>query len=67
MLAWFTLECPYCGEPNEVSVDPSGGSRQTYEEDCQICCRPWRVRVRVDATGEAQVRLSAQDDGESGD
>jgi hypothetical protein len=56
------VDCPYCGEPNEIEVDPSGGSRQTYEEDCQVCCRPWTVKVRIDAEGQASVHLSAQDE-----
>jgi hypothetical protein len=61
MILEYTVLCPYCGEPNEISVDPSGGKRQSYEEDCQVCCRPWRVQVRI-AGGEAQVTLSAQDE-----
>ncbi len=37
--------CPHCGEPNEIFIDYSGGISQQYEEDCQVCCRPWEVRV----------------------
>jgi hypothetical protein len=25
---------------NETSVDESAGSKQSYVEDCQVCCRP---------------------------
>lgn len=57
-----TVDCPYCGEPNEVEVDPSGGRRQSYVEDCQVCCRPWQVTVTVDAEGEAWVSLGTSDD-----
>jgi hypothetical protein len=32
--------CAYCGQANDSEVDPSGGLRQEYEEDCQVCCRP---------------------------
>ena len=39
--------CPYCGEPNEVFVDQSAGNQQEYYEDCQICCRPWLVQIRI--------------------
>lgn len=62
MLIHQTLDCPYCGEPNDVAVDPAGGKRQSYEEDCQVCCRPWSVNVRIDGAGEAWIRLAAQDD-----
>jgi len=67
MLIYQTLDCPYCGEPNEVCVDPGGGKRQTYEEDCQVCCRPWTVSVRIGGDGEASVRLAAQDEVEDRD
>jgi transposase-like protein len=57
-----TLDCPYCGEPNEVEVDPSAGKTQSYVEDCQVCCRPWNVKVQIDHDGEAQVTLQTQDE-----
>jgi len=62
MLIHQSVACPYCGESNEVTLDPGGGKRQTYEEDCQVCCRPWHVSVRIDGDGEAWVKLTAQDD-----
>jgi hypothetical protein len=34
-----TIHCPYCGEPNQVLLDP-GEVGQSYIEDCQVCCRP---------------------------
>ncbi len=52
-----TVLCPYCGEPNEISVDPGGGSSQEYVEDCQVCCRPWHVVVRYRADGCASVEV----------
>jgi hypothetical protein len=47
--------CPHCGEANELGLDPGGGPLQEYVEDCQVCCRPWRVTVRYDAAGSADV------------
>ena len=41
--------CPYCGQENEIALDRGGASKQDYEEDCQVCCRPWRVQVVFDA------------------
>ena len=38
--------CPYCGEGVTIAVDPGGGSAQEYVEDCEVCCRPWNVRLR---------------------
>lgn len=54
--------CPYCGELNEIAVDPGGGSAQSYIEDCQVCCRPWRVMVAYDAEGQAVANVEAADD-----
>jgi hypothetical protein len=47
--------CPYCGEINLIALDPGSGSEQRYTEDCQVCCRPWEVRVRYDRQGNAEV------------
>jgi hypothetical protein len=57
-----TVTCPYCGEENEIAVDPGSGDSQEYIEDCQVCCRPWRVFVAYDDTGAAHVHLEAADD-----
>ena len=54
--------CPYCGEENEIAVDPGSGDSQEYIEDCQVCCRPWRVFVSYDGTGAVHVHLDAADD-----
>ena len=62
MLISETVDCPYCGEPNEVEIDPSAGSRQAYTEDCQVCCRPWQVKVRIEKDGSATIRLFAEDE-----
>ncbi|MCZ6818583.1 MAG: CPXCG motif-containing cysteine-rich protein [Calditrichaeota bacterium] len=53
--------CPYCGQPNEVFIDVSGGRVQRYVEDCQICCRPWQVHVEIVA-GEPVVTLKTSDE-----
>ena len=54
--------CPYCGELNELAVDPGGGSLQLYVEDCHVCCRPWRVTVAFDHDGQAAATLEAADE-----
>jgi len=53
--------CPYCGEENAVRVDPGSGSVQEYVEDCQVCCRPWRVSVRYAGDGSVEVFASPLD------
>ena len=54
--------CPCCGAEVEVLLDPGGGSYQEYVEDCEVCCRPWHVRVRYHDDGTAEVDLAAADD-----
>jgi hypothetical protein len=54
--------CPYCGEPNEIALDAGSGAVQEYEEDCQVCCRPWRVTVSYDEEGNAGVTAVPLDD-----
>ncbi|MFQ5637923.1 MAG: CPXCG motif-containing cysteine-rich protein [bacterium] len=39
--------CPYCGQPNEIYIDFSGGQHQKYVEDCQVCCRPFELQVTL--------------------
>jgi hypothetical protein len=51
------VACPYCGESLVLGLDAGGGANQDCVEDCQVCCRPCRVRVRYDETGAAQVSV----------
>ncbi|MGB3493617.1 MAG: CPXCG motif-containing cysteine-rich protein [Elainellaceae cyanobacterium] len=42
------FSCAFCGEPNTTFIDISGGYQQSYIEDCQVCCRPNVLYVRID-------------------
>ncbi len=57
--AW--VACPYCGAQVQLLLDPGGGSPQEYVEDCEVCCRPWQIRVRWDRAGVAQVDARTDD------
>jgi hypothetical protein len=59
-VAW--VSCPYCGQAVALRVDPSGGAFQAYVEDCEVCCRPWSVRVAVGASGHPEVAVTTLDD-----
>jgi hypothetical protein len=56
------VHCPYCGEAVELLLDPAGGDLQEYVEDCEVCCRPWRVEVTYDETGAPSVELFTDDE-----
>jgi hypothetical protein len=48
--AFVVVHCPYCGEPFETSADASAGACK-YVEDCQVCCQPIEMELRVDDDG----------------
>lgn len=56
------VHCPYCGEPNEIALDPGSGESQEYVEDCQVCCQPWQVIVQYLPDGRADVTVLAADE-----
>lgn len=53
--------CPYCGAEVELILDPGGGETQRYVEDCEVCCRPWQLTVRWDASGIASVEAQTEE------
>ena len=59
MLEWITVNCPYCGEPFETSVDCSAGA-QEYIEDCPVCCHPNVIRVRITDDGSISVTANME-------
>ena len=55
------LACPHCGEPLDDYVDPGGGERQDYVEDCAVCCRPIRFIAQQDPeTGDYAIEVSSE-------
>ncbi|MEP7027250.1 MAG: CPXCG motif-containing cysteine-rich protein [Candidatus Eisenbacteria bacterium] len=58
----YRATCPHCFEENELAVDMGGGESQSYVEDCQVCCRPWQVRVEVDDEGRVRLELEPLDE-----
>ena len=39
--------CPYCGEQISMVLDLSV-DRQTYVEDCEVCCNPIEISYTVE-------------------
>jgi len=56
----MTYACAFCGEENDTFVDPGGGARQVYTEDCALCCRPNLITVTLDADGNAQFEVTQE-------
>jgi hypothetical protein len=56
------IGCPYCAEHFTARVDLTGGA-QSYIEDCQVCCQPITLSLRVTDDGRLEA-LSAERGGE---
>jgi len=52
-----SIQCPYCCQFIELSVDCSI-SFQNYIEDCQICCSPIQLHIEIDP--EQNVTIDAR-------
>ncbi|MGA2883392.1 MAG: CPXCG motif-containing cysteine-rich protein [Bryobacteraceae bacterium] len=53
----YFFACPYCSEQISMVLDTSV-KRQTYIEDCEVCCRPIEVHytVKDDEVSEFEAR-----------
>jgi hypothetical protein len=55
------FQCAGCGEWNETVVDFSAGTKQTYVEDCQVCCKPNVLLVTWDkSAGEYTISAALE-------
>ncbi|MBU2875808.1 CPXCG motif-containing cysteine-rich protein [Marinobacter salexigens] len=55
------VQCPYCWEALDISVDPSV-AEQEYVEDCQVCCQPILLRVIFDDNLVPYVEARAENE-----
>ena len=47
--------CAFCGEENEVVPDQTSGRRQTFTEDCEVCCRPNLITLTFGDDGDVEI------------
>ena len=47
----YAFACPYCFAEISITVDVTGGRRQTFTTDCEVCCRPIVIQLEVGAGG----------------
>lgn len=52
------FDCPYCWERVSILVDLSLNGRQSFVEDCEVCCNPLAFEVVI-VRGEV-VELSVE-------
>jgi ribosomal protein S27E len=55
---FLRITCPHCGEDFEISFDPGEGGSE-FIIDCEVCCRPMTVAVRVRAGEINSVEIQA--------
>ncbi|MBK1886858.1 CPXCG motif-containing cysteine-rich protein [Marinobacter sp. DY40_1A1] len=55
------IQCPYCWETLDISVDPSV-AEQEYVEDCQVCCQPILLQVVFDDNLTPHVEVRAENE-----
>jgi len=53
------IQCPYCWETIEITVDCSVQS-QEYIEDCEVCCQPIVIQVEITAEGLPDVNVTRE-------
>ena len=56
------INCPYCASCLSIRIDQTGGDRQFFVTDCEVCCRPIEIEADIDADGV--VNLVAKREGE---
>ena len=53
----YSFSCPYCGVGLSTRLDKSGGSKQRFVQDCEVCCRP--IQIEVGFKGDEIIHFSA--------
>ncbi|HEV3219958.1 MAG TPA: CPXCG motif-containing cysteine-rich protein [Candidatus Acidoferrales bacterium] len=53
-----SFQCPYCGEDISMVLDTSV-RRQTYVEDCEVCCRPIEISYSIEDGAVAEFNAKS--------
>ncbi|HPQ94671.1 MAG: CPXCG motif-containing cysteine-rich protein [Thiothrix sp.] len=57
-LSDVSVTCPYCYSEMTKEIEVVGGEQQVLYEDCEVCCAPMELSIRIDEEGEIrQVRV----------
>ena len=57
----FPFECPYCGETIEITIDHTGGAKQKFVTDCEVCCQPIDVSLKTEDGEVTSFQASRND------
>lgn len=53
-----SIQCPYCGQAMEVSIDTSI-EEQRFTTDCEVCCRPFEVFAECEPGEVLSIQVQA--------
>jgi hypothetical protein len=56
----YPFSCPHCGVDLSARLDASGGKKQSFIQDCEVCCKP--ILIQVEFSGDEVVSFSANAD-----
>lgn len=55
------VNCPFCGEETELDfggdAEYSAPGEHVFVQDCDVCCAPITVRLRIGVDGNVEVSL----------
>jgi len=54
----LSIQCPHCGESLDIAMDVIEGGAE-FIVDCEICCRPLTVTVRMRAGEIEEVQVAS--------
>lgn len=57
----YFLSCPYCLEQIEIVIDTTIGN-QEFTEDCEVCCHPILLRIRMDGDDVTDIEALREND-----
>ena len=43
-----SVQCPFCFQSFEATIDPSEGPSQQLDIDCEVCCHALFISVSID-------------------
>jgi hypothetical protein len=59
-VAGGSFQCPYCWQFVEPPLEDDLHGEMVW--DCEVCCRPWLIRIRQDHDGTRQVSVERAQD-----
>ena len=57
------FNCPYCAAGISIRIDQTGGDRQFFVTDCEVCCRPIEIELDIDSDGAVNIIAKREGEG----